>query len=211
MNLSFLFPKTRRDFVKAGVAWQDMQSLDEGKLPDLQLFKIQEVWRDAVADVPYYKRLVAEERAPREIGTWEDFFSIPELTREILQDCREEFVRRSGPPDLWRMTGGSTGNPVKFGVWTSEDEVVRMLKLASSGSGPLKTVVNKYQLGIFVEPDDLEEVLRGASQIIDALALPATSYELLATPALLKPDWERYERESSWEENAKSVLEKIKK
>jgi phenylacetate-coenzyme A ligase PaaK-like adenylate-forming protein len=129
MNLSFLFPKTRRDFVKAGVAWQDMQSLDEGKLPDLQLFKIQEVWRDAVADVPYYKRLVAEERAPREIGTWEDFFSIPELTREILQDCREEFVRRSDPPDLWRMTGGSTGNPVKFGVWTSEDEVVRMLKL----------------------------------------------------------------------------------
>ena len=129
MNLSFLFPKTRRDFEKAGVAWQNMQSLDEAKLPDLQLFKIQEVWRDAVADVPYYKRLAAENRAPGEIGSWEDFFSIPELTREILQDCREEFVRRSGPPDLWRMTGGSTGNPVKFGVWTSEDEVVRVLKL----------------------------------------------------------------------------------
>ena len=129
MNLSFLLRKTRRDFEKAGVAWQNMQSLDEAKLPDLQLFKIQEVWRDAVADVPYYARLVAEGRAPGEIRTWEDFFSIPELTREILQDCREEFARRSGPPDLWRMTGGSTGNPVKFGVWTSEDEVVRVLKL----------------------------------------------------------------------------------
>ena len=129
MNLSFLFQKTRRDFEKAGVAWQNMQSLDEAKLPDLQLFKIQEIWRDAVADVPYYARLVAEGRAPAEIRTWEDFFSIPELTREILQDRREEFARRSGPPDLWRMTGGSTGNPVKFGVWTSEDEVVRVLKL----------------------------------------------------------------------------------
>jgi hypothetical protein len=58
---------------------------------------------------------------------------------------------------------------------------------------------------------DFVKVLLGASQIIDALALPATSYELLATPTLLKPDWERYERESSWEENAKSILEKIKK
>ena len=58
---------------------------------------------------------------------------------------------------------------------------------------------------------DFVKVLLGASQIIDALALPATSYELLATPALLKPDWERYERENSWEENARRVLEKINK
>jgi len=106
-----------------------MQSLDGAELTDIQLSKIKEIWNDAVADVPYYSRLVAEVRAPKEIKNWNDFFSIPELTREILQDCREEFARRSGPPDLWRMTGGSTGNPVKFGVWTSEDEVVRVLKL----------------------------------------------------------------------------------
>jgi phenylacetate-coenzyme A ligase PaaK-like adenylate-forming protein len=129
MNLSFLLRKTRRDFEKAGVFWQNMQSLDEAKLPDLQLVKIREVWKDAVADVPFYTRLVEEGGAPAEIKSWEDFLRIPELTREILQDCREEFVRRSGPPDLWRMTGGSTGNPVQFGVWSSEDEVIRVLKL----------------------------------------------------------------------------------
>ncbi len=56
---------------------------------------------------------------------------------------------------------------------------------------------------------DFEKVLRGAVRLL--MPLPATSYELLATPTLLKPDWERYELESSWEENAKSILEKIKK
>jgi phenylacetate-coenzyme A ligase PaaK-like adenylate-forming protein len=82
-----------------------------------------------VEDVPYYGSLVRQGLAPREIATWDDFRSIPELTRDILQDRSVEFVRKSGPPDLTRMTGGSTGNPVKFGVWHSEDEVIRMLKL----------------------------------------------------------------------------------
>ena len=106
-----------------------MQSLDEAELAHIQLSKIKEIWKDAVQDVPYYKRLVAEGRAPLQITTWEDFFGIPELTREILQDHREEFIRCSGAPNLWRMTGGSTGNPIKFGVWNSEDEVIRVLKL----------------------------------------------------------------------------------
>jgi len=41
--------------------------------------------------------------------------------------------------------------------------------LASSGPGPLKKVVNKYHLGVFIEPDNFEEVLRGARQISDSL------------------------------------------
>jgi phenylacetate-coenzyme A ligase PaaK-like adenylate-forming protein len=129
MNLNFLFPKTQRDFAAAQECWQSMQVRGDADLLNLQLSKIQEVWRDAIRDVPYYGRLVEEGRARVDIESWSDFFKIPELTREILQDHKEEFVRRSGPPDLWRMTGGSTGNPVKFGVWTSEDEVVRVLKL----------------------------------------------------------------------------------
>lgn len=41
--------------------------------------------------------------------------------------------------------------------------------LSSSGLGPLKKVVNKYNLGVFVEPDDPEEILRGAVQLLEAL------------------------------------------
>lgn len=41
--------------------------------------------------------------------------------------------------------------------------------LSSSGLGPLKNVVNKYNLGVFVEPDDPEKILRGAIQLSEAL------------------------------------------
>jgi glycosyltransferase involved in cell wall biosynthesis len=98
--------------------------------------------------------------------------------------------------------------------------------LASSGPGPLKTVVNKYQLGVFVEPDDSEEILKGAKQLLAAFATnakcekgnskpislssldfsqqPATHYQSLAT---LSPDWDCYMKDNSWEENARRVYQ----
>lgn len=129
MNLGRYLPKARRDYAAALDYRRVLDAQDEARVAEMQLCKVQEVWRDAVADVPYYGNLVREGRAPAEITSWDDFRAIPELTREILQDRPAEFVRRSGAPDLTRMTGGSTGNPIKFGVWTREDEVIRMLKL----------------------------------------------------------------------------------
>lgn len=63
--------------------------------------------------------------------------------------------------------------------------------LASSGDGPLKSAVMEYGLGIFVPPDDDTVILDGANL-------------LLSQP--LDPEWERYERENSWEENAIRVM-----
>ena len=70
--------------------------------------------------------------------------------------------------------------------------------LASSGSGPLKTVVEKYQLGVFVEPDDAEEILRGASKLLPSSATGKCEF-------VLQPDWDKYEQENSWEENARWI------
>jgi glycosyltransferase involved in cell wall biosynthesis len=80
--------------------------------------------------------------------------------------------------------------------------------LASSGPGPLKTVVEKYELGVFVKPDDAEEILRGASKLVPSSATdePATRHSLLATPP---PAWDRYECENSWKENASQVACKM--
>jgi glycosyltransferase involved in cell wall biosynthesis len=76
--------------------------------------------------------------------------------------------------------------------------------LASCGGGPLKTVVEKYHLGVFVGPDDSEEIVRGASKFVPNSATdePATRHSLHATPP---PAWYRYECENSWEENARRV------
>ena len=64
--------------------------------------------------------------------------------------------------------------------------------LASSGEGPLKSVVREYSLGVFIPPDDDAAILDGALRLMGEGA---------------KPEWERYEHENSWEENARRVIE----
>jgi glycosyltransferase involved in cell wall biosynthesis len=81
--------------------------------------------------------------------------------------------------------------------------------LASSGAGPLKTVVEKYRLGVFVEPDDLEEVVRGAKILLDKIAKTAASEKLSFNKISLPADWNRYEMENSWDENAKVILHQM--
>jgi hypothetical protein len=76
------------------------------------------------------------------------------------------------------------------------------LVLASSGSGPLKTVVEKYHLGVFVKPDDFEEILRGASKLVKISATGKCEFKL-------QPAWDKYEQENSWEENASQVACKM--
>jgi glycosyltransferase involved in cell wall biosynthesis len=85
----------------------------------------------------------------------------------------------------------------------------RKLVMASSGLGPLKTVVEKYHLGGFIEPDNPEEVLTGSKQLMDALAAPAFSCHSVDTPTPLEPAWERYERENSWEVNGKVIVQNL--
>jgi glycosyltransferase involved in cell wall biosynthesis len=70
--------------------------------------------------------------------------------------------------------------------------------LASSGTGPLKTVVEKYNLGVFVEPDDFEEIVKGASKLVPSSATGDRKFGF-------NPKWDRYERENSWEQNAALV------
>jgi hypothetical protein len=52
-----------------------------------------------------------------------------------------------------------------------------------------------------VEPDDVQEIVRGASKFV-----PNSAMEQPATPA---PAWDRYECENSWEESARIVLENL--
>jgi len=63
--------------------------------------------------------------------------------------------------------------------------------LASSGAGPLKTAVENYHLGVFVMPDEDAAILESARRMLTEPGQPA---------------WDRYERENSWEENAKRVI-----
>jgi len=129
MNATRFIPSLMREYQHASAYLRILEDFDDNLTPDLQLRKLRHVWQDAVSDVPFYTELVARGQAPKEIQRWEDFYDIPELTRQHLQDFPQSFQRRSGPPDFKRMTGGSTGTPVHFGLWNSEERVLRLLKL----------------------------------------------------------------------------------
>ena len=67
--------------------------------------------------------------------------------------------------------------------------------IASSGEGNLKSVVQKYDLGIFVEPDSAEAIECGLQKWLDG--------------EMQTPLWEQYEEENSWQRNAEIVIDRL--
>lgn len=66
--------------------------------------------------------------------------------------------------------------------------------IASSGAGALRTAVQKYGIGVWVEPDSSSAVSDGIGR-------------WLASPPV--PDWTRYSSENSWPKNAEIVIETL--
>ena len=107
-------------------AAQDLRrwrSADAREIAAQQLQGVRAVWADAVNHVPYYKRLVVERAAPRVIESLAQFATaVPPLRREDLQASPELFVRTDRAPEGHRMTAGSTGTPLRIGVFREEAE-----------------------------------------------------------------------------------------
>jgi glycosyltransferase involved in cell wall biosynthesis len=70
----------------------------------------------------------------------------------------------------------------------------RKPSIASSGPGPLKTQIQNFSLGHWVEPDNVEALIAGFSH-------------WLRTPPT--PHWEEYEEENSWCRNAGIVVDQF--
>jgi len=67
--------------------------------------------------------------------------------------------------------------------------------LVSSGKGSLKTVVQEYELGVWIEPDNINSISSGICKLIE-------------TPP--KPNWNRYMQENSWTASAESIIKSFK-
>ena len=132
MNPAFLInPELRRQFDEAAARRRDGERTDESRIASQQLAAIQKTWADAVSDVPYYAGLVASQLAPPSIESWQDVAALPILTRRILQDRPLDFIRRSGPPESFMRTAGSTGTPLRIGMNQAERDLMRVVKLAA--------------------------------------------------------------------------------
>ncbi|NET01098.1 MAG: glycosyltransferase family 4 protein [Sphaerospermopsis sp. SIO1G1] len=68
--------------------------------------------------------------------------------------------------------------------------------IASAGDSSLKSVVHKYNLGVWVEPDNLDALVKGIKEWVD-------------NPP--HPQWQKYLQDNSWNKNAKSVINNFMK
>lgn len=130
--MNWLLPATvRRQFDLAHERRLALAAAPDSRWPELQLDAISETWPDCVVDVPYYSDLVASGSAPKTIRHWDDVRAIPVLTRQIIQDRPEAFIRRSRPPRDYAKTGGSSGTPLRLGMEPAERQRMRLVKLAA--------------------------------------------------------------------------------
>lgn len=130
MNWSWLVPSLKSDYRQATRYLEHLSGWPEQEVRAMQLERVQAVWADAVVDVPFYRRLVEMDRAPRTIQSWGDFRSIPMMDKLTYRRHETEFARLSGPAGGYLQTAGATGNPIRFGVWNNEGQSNRIAKLA---------------------------------------------------------------------------------
>jgi phenylacetate-CoA ligase len=82
-------------------------------IEDLQLARLNELWRGAIAEVPYYRRLRARHGLPPRFESLAEFqATVPLLSKAPLRAAPRAFLAARPAPGTWRRTGGSTGTPM---------------------------------------------------------------------------------------------------
>jgi phenylacetate-CoA ligase len=93
----------------------------DGEREATQLRLLNQEWRRVVLDVPYYASLRADRGLSDRFESFEEFVtSVPATTRALVQKDGLSRTSVSRHPDLMRMTGGSTAEPIQIPGWKSE-------------------------------------------------------------------------------------------
>lgn len=97
------------------------QWLPRSELKVWQLEKIQRLVKYAYEHVPYYREWYQREDIhPKDVKSWQDFQSLPFLTKEIVNERLDDLVVPEMRGQLHpESTGGSTGRPMRFFVENS--------------------------------------------------------------------------------------------
>ncbi|MGB9605600.1 MAG: hypothetical protein ACPL88_06955, partial [Bryobacteraceae bacterium] len=128
----------RRSYHRIRPFLEQSQWWPTDRLLEFQWGELQKLLAVAFRSVPFYQRKYARAGARLEdIRTWDDFRKLPVLTREEVNQFREQLYPVS--LELERMphaTGGSSGVPVRFyRTWESYDWRLAATHRAYSWSG----------------------------------------------------------------------------
>ena len=86
-----------------------------------QLARFNRCWDRMQQTVPYYAKLVEHQEAPEWFGSWDEFCAVmPVADRPFVYAHLPGLADSTEPPDGFRVTGGSTAEPVSLPAWDSE-------------------------------------------------------------------------------------------
>jgi len=100
------------------------QWLSADEIAALQWRKLKRLIEHCAAHVPYYQRRWRELGvAPADIRTLDDYAHLPLLTKQDIRDHRDELIAPALRPGLlYKTTGGSTGEPLRFAYTRESNE-----------------------------------------------------------------------------------------
>jgi phenylacetate-CoA ligase len=118
----FLFPLyesglRRRKTLKYLREYEANQWLDGERIAELQWQKLKRLIEHCWRDVPYYQRRWKELGiVPDDIRSLQDYARLPTLDKAEIRACFDELHARAWRGKLlYKTTGGSTGEPMRFG------------------------------------------------------------------------------------------------
>ena len=102
-------------------AYQELETLaaredwSRSEIEAFQLDRLNAVWKDAIAHVPYYRHLAAEQDLPPRFSSLAEFLSVvPVLPKSAVRAQPRAFLSERAHRGHWERTSGSTGNPMSI-------------------------------------------------------------------------------------------------
>ena len=100
-------------------AYQELETLavregwSRSETEAFQLDRLNAVWQDAIAHVPYYRHLAAEHDLPPRFSSLAEFRSVvPVLPKSAVRSQPRAFLSERAHRGRWGYTSGSTGTPM---------------------------------------------------------------------------------------------------
>ena len=105
-----------------------------------QLARFNRCWAQMQKGVPFYARLVEQKKAPQQFDGWAQFLqTLPVADRKFVYENLPALRDCTRPPEAFRITGGSTAEPVSLPAWrceTGETERNEWIGRSWYGIGP---------------------------------------------------------------------------
>lgn len=99
---------------------ESRESWSREEIDQFQLGRINTLWRQAIASVPYYEQLAGTRGLPSRFESLEEYRAmVPILHRDTVRQRPREFLARERRQGTWKRTSGSTGNPLSV-YWSHE-------------------------------------------------------------------------------------------